>query len=104
MPATDAQVQQFVDERLRPRAEQVRAFLALVSDDVSAIDGVNSALSAESPTWSDSRQDVPVRVTPEDVLAFKEFLADVKAAVANNAHYPSVLKFCVRPISLTLPS
>ena len=100
MAATDAQVQQFVDERLRRRAEQARALAALMTDDKAAIDGVYAALNAQAPTWEDNRIDVPQNVTPSDVLAFNTFLDDVKAAILDHPQYPVILKFCVRPIDV----
>lgn len=101
MPATDGQVQQFVDQRLRPRAEQARAILALMTDDKAAIEGVYAALTQQSPTWTDSRTDVPTNVTGNNVLAFNAFLTDLVAAIANHAQYPEVLKFCVRPLDIS---
>lgn len=35
MPATNAQVQQFANERVRPRSEQMRALFANIDDDIN---------------------------------------------------------------------
>lgn len=94
--ATDAQVQQFVNERLRPRAEQIRALLLAMEDDISAIGDVYAHV-ADNPTWEDSRTDAPpYLLTPADVLAWNTFIAQTVAAMNANAQLPVVLKGCVR--------
>lgn len=99
MAASDQQVQQYVDERVRRRAEQIRALLLAMEDDRSAIDDVYAALTAPSPTWDDERTDGPPHLlTPADVLAWNTFLFDTIAAMRANAQLPVVLKACVRPV------
>ena len=98
--ATDAQVQSFVNNRIRPRAEQIRALEILMTDDISSIDDVYNALNQQSPTWSDNRDDAPPHLlTPSDILAINTFLHDIQDAIKNHAQYPIVLKACVRPPS-----
>ncbi len=99
MPATDLQVQHFVDERIRPRCEQIRALLNSISDDLASIDDVYAALTAQSPTWVDNRTDgVPHLLTPSDVLAVNAFLNNLKTAINGDGQLPIVLKACVRPV------
>jgi hypothetical protein len=100
MPATDAQVQTFVNERVRPRAEQVRALLLAMEDDRAAFDDVYAALAQTSPTWADTRADGPPHLlTPADVLAWNTFLYDTIAAMRGNAQLAPVLAACVRPVN-----
>lgn len=97
--ASDAQVQAFVNTRIRPHAELTRALQALFSDDISAIDDIYNALNVGSPTWSDNRTDGPPHLlTPSDVLAINAFLHDIRDAIVNHGQYAIVLKACVRSI------
>ena len=96
--ATDQQVQQYVNERVRPRAEQMRSVLLSMEDDKSAIDDVYEAL-ADNPTWTDDRSDAPPHLlTPSDVIAWNSFVSDVITAMRTSPHLPIVLKACVRAI------
>ncbi len=108
MRATDQQVQQFVNDRVRQRCEQIRALYLACKDDKAAIDDVYQALSV-SPTWGDVRTDAPAHLmTPGDVLAWNAFItgfialveggnvADMQAAAAQ---YPKVLQGCIRGVS-----
>lgn len=97
--ATDQQVQQFVNERLRVRAEQLRAILAGMKDDKAAIDDVYAALVQQNPTWTDQRTDgPPYLLTGSDVLAYNAFINAVIPAIENNENWPVVLQGCVRPV------
>jgi hypothetical protein len=101
MPATDEQVQNFTNTRIRPHAELARALAIAFSDDISAIDDVYNALNVQSPTWEDSREDGPPHLlTPSDVLAINSFLHDIRDAITGHAQYAIVLKACVRPANL----
>ncbi len=101
MPATNQQVQTFVDQRIRPRAEQIRALVLSMQDDISAIDDVFAALNVQSPTWTDTRTDGPPHLlVPNDVLAVNTFLHDAVTALTGDGQYPIVLKACVRPVSV----
>lgn len=97
--ATDLQVQRYADDRVRPRAEQIRALLLAMEDDKSSIDDVYQALTQASPTWSDVRTDGPPHLlTGNDVLAWNTFVTEVVAAIRGNAQLPVVLKACVRGV------
>jgi hypothetical protein len=100
MPATNLQVQQFVDQRIRVRAEQIRALYESMNDDIASIGDVYDALEpVESATWSDVRIDgPPFLLTPSDVLGINSFLVGIRDAITNHGQYPVVLKACVRPI------
>lgn len=96
--ATDAQVQTYVNERIRPAAEAARALKIALDDNIAAIDDVYAALTAGSPTWEDDRPDAPPHLlTPSDVLAINTFMNNIRDAIRDNAQYPVVLKSCVRP-------
>lgn len=115
MPATNAQVQQWVNERTRVRAEAVRALLLAFEDDNASISDVYDALEPpESATWEDQRDDGPPHLmTASDVLAFNTFsvqlAAILRGTLANDAakasacndvagQLPVVLAACVRPV------
>jgi hypothetical protein len=98
--ATNAQVQAFVDQRLRPRCEAARALALAMVDDIAAITDVYANVSAGSPTWADSRTDGPPHLlVPNDVLAFNSFIHDISTAISGNAQYAIVLESCVRPVT-----
>jgi hypothetical protein len=96
--ATDEQVQQFVDQRIRPRAEQARLLLLAMQDDVALIDDVYEALATD-PTWTDARTDGPPHLlTASDVLAIHSFATAMIAAMNGHAQLPVVREACVRNI------
>lgn len=99
MPAaTDQQVQQFVNERVRPWAERFRELVEMARDNRASLDDVYEALTQQSPTWTDQRTDGPPHLlSGNDVLAFNTFWADFITFVDGNAQTPIVEKACVRP-------
>lgn len=98
--ATDQQVQTFVDRRVRVRAEQVRALVLALNDDISVIDDVYNALNT-NPTWTDDRDDGPPHLlAPSDVLAYNSFIHDILTSITGNGQYPVILKACVRPVGI----
>jgi len=98
--ATDQQVQAYVDQRIRVRAEQARAFLAALLDDKAAIDDVYAACNQGSPTWTDNRTDGPPHLlAPADVLSYNAFITALIPNIRDAADYPAVAKACVRPVS-----
>lgn len=109
--ATDQQVQRFVSERFRPRAEQARALYLACKDDKAAIDDVYAAVAQETPTWSDDRPDGPPHLlTPSDVLAYNTFLDMLIAFIEGTltdgnkntgaAQWPVMQDACVQPVNL----
>ncbi len=99
MAATDQQVQQYVNERIRVRAEQCRALLNAMLDDKAAIDDVYAACAAQSPTWTDSRTDGPPHLLgPNDVLAYNSFITALIPNIRDAGDYASVARACVRPV------
>lgn len=95
--ATDEQVQSYVDSIIRPRCEQLRNILALITNDLALIDDVYAALTQPVPTWADSRADAPPHLlTGSDVLAVNTLLNDIKTLIDGNAQKPVMLKACVR--------
>lgn len=101
MSASNAQVQAFVDNRIRPRCEQVRALVIAIADDIAVIDDIYAALNVQSPTWADGRTDSPPHLAaPTDVLAINSLLHAIQDAVNNSGQYPIAQKLCVRPATL----
>lgn len=101
MAATEQQVQRFCDERLRPRAEQVRSLLLAIESDLDSIDDVYEAMEApEGKGWKDSRTDgPPCLMTPDMILGVNAFLHDLQIAIRKHEQWPVVAKLCVRPVS-----
>jgi hypothetical protein len=100
MPATDQQVQNYADQRVRPWSEQLRAAYLAAKDHKAAIDDVYAALTQESPTWDDSRTDGPPHLMAgNDVLAWNAFVSAFIDFVEGDANYAKVLQACVRPVS-----
>lgn len=96
MAATNAQVQAYVDNRLRVRAEQIRNLLIALEDDKNLIDDVYANVS-DSPTWTDSRSDNPPHLLgPNDVLAYNSFISDAITALKGHGSYGAILDACVR--------
>lgn len=107
MAATNEQVQQYVNERVRPRSEQIRALYLLCKDDKGSFDDVYANLT-DSPDWTDARTDAPPHLlTPSDVLAWNTFVTgfialvegtfnNVSEANGVSAQYPIIVEACVR--------
>lgn len=94
--ATDLQVQQFVDQRVRQRAEQIRALLLAMEDDISAIGDVYEHLN-DTPTWTDTRTDgPPYLLSASDVLGWNAFIVAMSAAMRAHDQFAVALKGCVR--------
>jgi hypothetical protein len=97
--ATDAQVQQYVNERIRVRAEQIRSLLNSLLDDKAAIDDVYAACVQANPTWHDSRTDGPPHLLgPNDIPSYNAFITALIPNIQNAADYPTISRACVRPV------
>lgn len=95
--ATNQTFQRFMDERVRVRAEQVRALVLAMEDDKRLIDDVYEAASAQSPTWTDQRTDGPPHLlTTDDLLAYNTFISNAITNLKGDAQYVVVGKACVR--------
>lgn len=96
--ATNQQVQQYVNERIRVRAEQCRALLNALLDDKSAIDDVYANCNSGSSTWTDTRTDGPPHIlAPADVLSYNAFITALIPNIRDAADYPAIVKACVHP-------
>ncbi len=110
MPATDQQVQTFVNVRFRPFAEAARAlYLAAVDHRASIDDVYNACLPQNNPTWEDNRDDGPPHIlSPQDVLAWNAFMANLIMAIEGTPdqntlaqitqNWATILRACVRPV------
>lgn len=106
--ATNQQMQAFSDQRLRVRAELVRAIVNALRDDQASISDVFARASGANP-WNDARVDGPPKLlASQDVLTFdafsKLFLKCIDgtatlADVANlHSNYLIFLSACVRSL------
>jgi hypothetical protein len=109
MAATNQQVQTFVDQRMRPRAEQFRALYLAAKDDLAEIGDVYANVNDAGSTFSDGRTDGPPHlVSRTDVLAYNTFLTLFVAFIEgtlssgnmNSGHdqWPVLQQACVRPV------
>lgn len=97
MPAQ--QIQQWSDERVRVRAQQIRALYNSLTDDLSSIGQVYAMLNDAGVEWADNRTDAPpTLLTKNDLLAVNTFVSDIRTAIANNAQLPIILKACVHAV------
>lgn len=98
MAATNEQVQAFVDNRVRPRVQQVRALLLAIEDDIATIGDVYANLT-DSPTWADERTDAPPHLlTANDVLGIHAFNVALQAAMRAHNQLPVVLAACIHSV------
>lgn len=113
MAATNAQVQEWSDQRTRRRAEQTRALLVSLEDDNASISEVYANLT-NTPDWTDDRTDGPPSLLgPNDLLAVNTFSVNLVAILrgtlttdqqkidAVNAvagQLAIINKACVRPV------
>lgn len=108
-------MQQFANERLRVRAEQLRALFIAGQDDTAAIDDIY-ARGVSNSRWTDARTDGPPHLlqsgnsaSPDDMLNFNSALAmlekfrtgtfaNVGEANSFAAMWAVLQDACVRPI------
>lgn len=106
--ATDQQMQTYSDERIRPRAEQVRALFNAIEDDKVAIDDCY-ARAVGSGDWDDNRTDGPPELADEsDILTYNTIISVLIKLRDGTATSQEVSDFaaawsdfqsmCVRPV------
>lgn len=90
--ATDQQVQVFADARIRQRAQDVRALLIRIQDDLVAIPDIYEACNQVSPTWTDNRIDGPPHLlAPSDVLVYNTVAQALLKCIAGTATAQDVI-------------
>lgn len=111
--ATDQQMQTFANERVRPRAEQIRELRESLADDRNAIDDIYARATSNS-RWDDNRTEVPHLLqsgnsaNPDDMLNFNTFaalfekfmagtFASLEEANSAAANWNTLVDACVRP-------
>ncbi len=104
--ANAQQIQQYVNDRIRVRSEQVRALLNAMKDDKNAIDDIYSGVTGSQSGWVDSRTDGPPSLaSANDVLNYNAFITQAIALLdgtsTDGANFAALkttlLKMCVRP-------
>lgn len=121
--ATDQQMQTFCDQRIRPRAEQLRAVYNAMTDDKASIADEFSR-AANGPIWNDARTDGPPHLlasgpgsSPDDLSNYNAFATALLnlingTSVANgstvaadaatvHANWSVLMDACVRPAGST---
>lgn len=81
--ATDIQMQNFADQRIRPRAEMIQSLLEAIKLDKSLIDDIYARANG-SNAWADGRTDGPPHLlqagnasNPDDMLNYNAFITDL---------------------------
>lgn len=112
MAATDQQMQQFADQRIRVRAEQFRALINACRDDKAAIADEYTRANGGA-AWNDARTDGPPKLLASvDFLYFNAFITQFLNAVDNtpdagsdntlfvlHANLAPFQSACVRPVN-----
>jgi hypothetical protein len=105
MTATDAQMQAFADQRIRPFAEAARSLYLAAKDHKAAIDDVYARATSASG-WADNRTDGPPHLlqsgnsaNPDDVLNFNTFVTNLIAFVEGEASWTTLERACVRALA-----
>lgn len=119
MAATDIQMQNFADQRVRRRAEALRDLLNSLADDKASIDEI-FARAVSNSRWNDARQDGPPTLlqsgnsaNPDHMLAFNTLTSQLLWLLRNEGEAPGgtladfansvrgnwavVIDTCVRP-------
>ncbi len=96
MTVTNAQVQHFVDERVRPHCEAARGLVRFMESDEAVIEDIYNYLNGAND-YADTRTDVPHQATGNNVLAFNSFAYDVLAYMKAHGQWPVVQSLCVQP-------
>lgn len=96
--ANDAQMQQYANERVRVRAEQLRAVLLAMKDDKAAIDDIYDR-AANGAAWNDSRTDGPPSLlSSSDMLTYNSYITALIPNIEDAANWAVILSACVRPV------
>jgi hypothetical protein len=112
--ATDVQMQAYMDQRVRPRAEAFREVLKMVQDDQTAITD-EFARASNGPIWNDARVDGPPHLlasgpgsSPDDLTNYNALCVTFLALVNGTANATQISNFpgqwaifqraCVRPV------
>jgi len=97
--ATDIQMQSYMDQRIRPRAEQFRDLRNAVVDDQTAITDEFSRAS-NGPIWNDARTDGPPHLlasgpgsSPDDLTNYNALCVTFLALISGTATVTQITNF-----------
>ena len=107
--ATDQQMQMFANERVRVRAEQMRALYNALKDDKLAIEDIYERAVGVDP-WSDARTDgPPTLLNQQDMLVYNAVISHLAKCIEGTASLSEIADLaanwavfqaaCVRPVS-----
>lgn len=102
---SDPIVTRFVNERLRPRCEQIRALLAQMQDDYAEWNGGVSAEVQNDGGYeiNDGRDSEGVdRLTGAEAHTIMDRQAELRAVLEATYAMDAILAGCVRPLEVTL--
>ena len=111
--ANDAQMQAFCDQRIRPRAQQLRQLLNQMTDDKNSI-GDEYARATSATAWADARTDGPPHLlqsgnsaNPDDLLNYNALITSLLAIINGtgqtsdmatvHANWSVLMNACVQP-------
>jgi hypothetical protein len=108
--ATDQQMQQYCDQRIRVRAEECRALVNSLRDDKASIDDAYARASGGT-AWTDARTDGPPKLlASQDVLTYNAVVTLLLKCVDGTATVQDVADLhsnwsvfqsaCVRPVGV----
>ena len=106
--ATDIQMQQYADERVRVRAEQLRLLYNQLKDDKAAIEDIYARAVGANP-WDDARTDgPPTLLNQQDMLTYNAIITNLIKCIEGTATSQEVADIaanwavfqgaCVRPV------
>lgn len=84
-PATNQQVQTYVDSRMRPSCTEIILWVLRRQADKATVDDIYNSLTP-SPTWTDSNPNNSAHAAqPNDVLAWNTFIVNLLQIIAGPA-------------------
>ncbi len=95
--ASDAQVQAFCDNQIRPLTEAVLSLEIALAACLGGIGDVYANVTQGSPTWHDVNSSNPPHLaTPGDVVNMNGLFTRVLAAISGDSQHPVALSLRVR--------
>lgn len=83
--ATNAQVQAFVDSRVRPSCMEILQWVYRRQVDKAGLSDIYAALTEQNPTWVDTNSNNAAHTAvPSDVLAWNTFVSNLLTVITGN--------------------
>lgn len=95
---TDPAICSFVNDRFRPRAEQIRNLFAAMADDKKKWAELSVPNDSKEVLDDGRKSEGVTDVTGEDIVFFQAIEEKLAASVGDLTDLPIITKFCVRPL------